>query len=306
MKAAPEGVAMAIDTVETECRTLRAIRESWRSTGWPLDRLDGENGIIECLYTLRNSTLYDVLTTEAANGQTIEELIEDLEDLYRTALQVWDEFRTVFECKDTKRDLLRWPDGTYPASIRQAARFHFWEMATTTRFEVRDFATAGELIAFRFNAPQPLEKKHSVSLAVMVCIKDAIEALEQIDAMGNSENNQANLNEAWGAREHAAFWLTHLETLNVASVELTHAVKMARAETTQKIKSERSKQATQAAKKLRTALTPELVASYIKANPVNRKNPQKARLAELAELYNTKPRTVSTRLKEARTQKLMQ
>lgn len=289
-------------TVQSECRSLRAIRESWQSLGWPLDRIDGENGIIECLYTLRNFTIYEALTTKAANGQTIEQLIDDLEDFYRTALLVWNEFRTVFEHEQTQRYLLRWPDGTYPASIRRAARFHFWELVTTTRFEVRDIETAGELIAVKFNATPPLGKRHSVSLAIMVCIKDAIEALEQFEATADSENDQANLNEAWAARNDAAFWLTHLATLNAASHELNRAIKRAQAETAQKIKSERSKQATEAARKLRTPLTPELVASYFKANPNKQ---QKTLVLELKELYGVSIRTVTNRLKEARALNLM-
>lgn len=294
---------MELDTLKNECQSLRTIRERWQSLDWPLDQIDGENGIIECLCTLRNFTLYEALATKGANGQTVDQLIEDLEDFYRTALQAWDEFRTVFDYAQTQRHLLRWPDGTYPAKIRKAARFHFWELVTTSRFEVRDIETAGELIAVRFNAPTPLEKRHSVSLAIMVCIKDAIEALEQIEATAESESDQANLNEAWAAREHAAFWLTHLETLNVASGELNHAVKRARTEIAQTIKSERSKQAKEAAKQLRTALTPELLASHFKANP---NKIQKTLVKELAEAYRVSERTVTKRLKEARTLNLMQ
>ena len=294
---------MAIDTVETECRTLRAIRESWRSTGWPLDRLDGENGIIECLYTLRNSTLYDVLTTEAANGQTIEQLIEELEDLYRTALQVWDEFRTVFEYEGTQRHWLRWPDGTYPASIRRAVRSQFIEMATTTRFEVRDVSQIPEILAFRFSPWYPVTRKHVPSLAAMVCIKDAIEALEQIEATAGENGKGDFLAEAWQARDHAALWLTHQGTMNVGYRQLNHAVNKARAETEWRLKSERSKQATDAAKQLRTTLTPELVASYFKANPLKG---QKAIVIELMELHKVSKRTVYTRLNEAKALNLMQ
>jgi uncharacterized protein YeaO (DUF488 family) len=294
---------MKLDTLENECRSLQTIRARWQSVGWPLDRIDGENGIIECLYTLRNFTLYEALTTKAENGQTVEQLIEDLEDFYRTALQAWDEFRTVFEHEQTQRHLSRWPDGTYPASIRQAARYHFWELVTTTRFNVRDIKTAAELIAVDFEPLPPLEKKHIVSLAMMVCVQDAIEALEQIEATGNSENDQANLNEAWEAQEHAAFWLTHFETLNVASRELNHAVKKAWTESERRFKAEKSKQARQAAKQLRTPLTPPMVASYIKAHPDKQ---QKALVLELAEIHKVSVRTVSTRLKEAKTLNLMQ
>jgi len=294
---------MELDTLKNECQSLRTIRERWQALGWPLDRIDGENGIIECLYKIRNLMPYEALATKAANGQTIEELIEDLEDFYRTALQAWDEFRTVFECQDTQRHLMRWPEGTYPANIRRAARFHFWELVTTSRYSVREIEAAGELIAVHFDPLSPLGKRHSVSLAMMVCIKDAIEALEQIEATADSENDQANLDEACAACEHAAFWLANLETWNVASRELNHAIKKARAETAQKIKSERSKQAMQAAKKLRTAVTPELVASHFKANPSKL---QKTLVLELTERYQVSARTVATRLKEAKTLNLMQ
>ncbi len=285
------------DKVQTECRALREIRERWRSTAWPLDRLDGENGIIECLCTLRNSTLYDVLTAEAAHGQTIEQLIEDLENLYRTALQVWDEFRTVFECKYTQRQWLRWPDGTYPESIRRAARFHFWEMVTTTRFDVRDTAAAGELIGWRFNATPPLSKKHLVSLAMIVCIKDSIEALDQIDATAG-ENGICNfLAEAWQARDHAALWLTHLETLNVAYGELNHAVKKARAEIEWRLKSEQSERNKRPGNRVAIDLTPEVIACYFNERPDQK---YETLIGELAEKYHVSEATVSRRYSKAK------
>jgi hypothetical protein len=267
-----------------------------------LDRLDGENGIIECLYTLRNSTLYDVLTTEAANGQTIEELIEDLEDLYRTALQVWDEFRTVFECKDAKRDLLRWPDGTYPKSIRQAARFHFWEMVTTTRFEVNDVWQVAELIAYKFGAPYPLEKKHSISLAMMVCIKDAIESLEQIEITADNIGTGDFVIEASAARDHAALWLTHLETLKVASGELNHAVKTAHAETRLRLKSEESERNKRPGYRVAKGLTPDVIAQYCNERPGQK---IEILIAELATKYIADDSTVWRRYRKAKKNNLL-
>jgi hypothetical protein len=297
MKAAPEGVAMTSDTVEVECRALRAIRESWRSTGWPLDRLDGENGIIECLYTLRNSTLYDALTTQAANGQTIEELIEDLEDLYRTALQVWDEFRTVYECKDTQRQWLRWPDGTYPKSIRRAVRSQFIEMATTTRFEVRDVSQIPEILAFRFSPWYPVTRKHVPSLAAMVCIKDAIDALEQIEA-ATGENGMGDfLSEAWQARDHAALWLTHLETLSIAYGELNHAVRKARADTELRLKSEQSERNKRPGYRVAKDLTPEIIDRYCNERPDQK---YETLIGELADKYHVSEATVSRRYSKAK------
>lgn len=297
---------MELDTVETECRSLQTIRARWQPVSWPLDRIDGENDIIQYLYSLWDLTLYETPIKQAKNGQTIEQLIEDLEDFYRTALQAWDGFRTVFECKDSQRHFSRWPDGTYPARVRRAARWDFWEMVTTTRFNVRDIKTAGELIAVHFDPLSPLEKRHSVSLAIMVCIKDAIEALEQIEDAVNGENDEANLDEAWAAHEHASLWLTYLETLNVASSEKKRAVKRAQAEIEEKHKSNVSKTNQKNAQKLRTEPTAQQVADYFKVNPINKKtSPQKAGVLELMRLYGASKRTVNNRLTYLRKNDLM-
>jgi len=278
-------------TVQSECRSLQSIRQAWQAPGWPLDRINGENGILDLLYSLHNFTLYDALSTESENVQTIEQLLDDLVDFYQTALQAWDEFRTVFD-HPQRQHFLRWPEGTYPTEIRQLARWRFWELVTTTRFEVRDIRTAGDLIRIQFDATPPLERRHIVSLAIMVCIKDAIEALEVTD-----------LQEALHARDDAAFWLTHFETLTVASGDLRRAAKKASDEATHKFKAERSRQATHAAKKLRSPLTPELVAKHFKANPGKL---QKALVLELMECFDVSARTVATRLQDAKKMHLMQ
>ena len=293
---------MKLDTLKNECRSLQTIREKWRSVGWPLGRIDGENGIIECLHELRNFTLYEALSTKTANGQTIEQLIEDLEDFYRIALRAWDEFRTVFDHEHSQQHFLRWPDGTYPAKIRRLAHWDFWEMATTTRFNVRDTQTAGELIAMHFNSLPPLEKKHSVSLAIMVCISEAIEALEQIEATADNEDDQTNLNEAWEAREHAEFWLSHFETLNVASRELHYAVKKARAETERQFRAEISESNRRPGYRVAKGLTQDVIASYFKERPGQK---YESLISELADKFGASVETVSRRHSEAKKKNLL-
>jgi len=255
-----------------DARHLRHLR---KLTNWPL----GESGFFARIEWLTRHPQFQ----DNDQGKT---LVENLADFYTTIHSTFDEFRPPFDSMDAYRP-------RHPQKVRQAARLHFWELVTTTRFELADLSQASKIIATKFNPCKPLEPQHSVALAALVFVKEAIETLE----------DSGNLQEAAKSCNLAAMWLAHLETLNVASIELNHAVTRTRAETVQKIKFERSKQARQAASKLRTALTPALVASHFKANT---SKPQKALVLELIELYNVSTRTVNTRLKEAKTLNLMQ
>ncbi len=295
-------------TVQSECRSLIGIRQSWQSVvGWPLDRLDGENGIIECIENLRTWMLYDDQTIETAHRKTIDHLIEDLDDLYRTALHTFDEFKTVFECKDTSRHQLRWPDGTYPASIRHNAKRQFWEIVTTTRYEVRDMKQITELIEVKLIPTPPLKTRHAVSLAIMVCVKDAIEALEQIEATADGGSTVYFLEEARQARDHAKSWLTYLRTLIVASREQNRAVNKACTEIEIQFKAERSKKARASAKaprkKTTKSVTPELVATRFNNRSQNTK--WETVRDEIAEEFKVSERTVSRLYKIAKENNLV-
>ncbi len=131
-----------------------------------------------------------------------------------------------------------------------------------------------------------------------VCIQFALEELkplEILNAQGDIRAIVHQIEQARSLKEHADLWLAHLATLDAAHRETVFE------RTIEKRK--RSMQATQAAKKLRTQPTTEMVAAHFKANP---NKLQKTLVLELTELYNVSPRTIATRLKDAKTYNLMQ
>ncbi len=307
---------------------LKVIKGRWQLRGWkfsPLERLDGQNEMIESLDALRDSPVSWSSISPEIEGRSVEHLIEDLDDLYRDALETWVEFKTVFECKRTQREFLKWPDGTYPATIRKEAFLRFWELVTTTRFSVNADPSVFNLQRVNF-LHSKVTIRHAVSLAAMVCIKDAIDALEwveywwidesQIYRRGKSYQwltqhapsklelilatvyetadergrHIEKVKDAWAARDQAERWLTHLETLNFAKVEFDQTKKVA--------KLEKSRQARTAAQKPRKAanLTPEIAASYF-----NRRANEKweSVCVDLAVEYEVSERTVARRYASA-------
>ncbi|MBP9060610.1 MAG: hypothetical protein KBF98_09895 [Rhodoferax sp.] len=247
-----------------------------RLTNWPL----GESGVFARLDWL--ATLPDL---HAGNAEAqFQEMIEDLAQMYVRIHSTFDEFRRPFDPMDSKRP-------QHPKAVRHAAKMHFSELATTTRFEVEDLTQTGEIIRVKLNPSQPLGLRHSIALSALVCFKNALESLEELTDSHGIEVGRL-LADATESRDQAASWLAHLETWNVVCVE-----------TEQRIKSERAEQAVRAAKKLRTALTPKMVSIYFKDN---QGRPQKALVQELRELYDVSIRTINTRLKEARSLGMMQ
>lgn len=323
---------MKIDTVKNECQSLRTIRERWRARFNPFERLDGVNETIECLRALRDSPVCWSIIAPKLTGGSVEKLIDDLEDLYALALQPWEEFKSVFEHQKTRREFLRWPDGMIPASIQREARYRFWELVTTSRFSVNAEPSMSELQWVNWTT-STITIRHAVSLAAMVCIKEAMESLEWVelwwrddskpyragkpfDWLAQHDPEQVELilatvyethaeregytqkvKDAWDSRNQAELWLSHLNTLNFDKAEIDFSRRVA--------KSEKSKQAKNAAQKPRKAasLTPEHVAIYFKANP---NKIQKTLISELAEQHGVGKRTVSERLKKARDCNLMQ
>lgn len=245
------------DLRAADARQLQHLR---RLTNWPL----GESGFFARIELLARHPQF----RENAQGQN---LIENLADFYTTIHSTFDEFRPPFDPADTYRP-------QHPNEVRRAARLHFFELLTTTRFEVLDLTQVGTIIATKFQPMRPLELRHSVALAALGCVQEALEILEDSD----------NLQEAAASCGLAAMWLAHLETEKAAN---------------QRNRVKRAKQALQAAAKLRTPLTPDLVADYFKANP---DRAPKALVSELMERYKVSERTVRTRLKEAKALKLLQ
>jgi hypothetical protein len=326
VKAAPEGVAMNPNRMQKEREALKAIRLRWQVRGWkftPLERIDGMNETIESIDALRNSP---VCWSVFGRKHNVEELLDNIEDAYRYALVPWNEFRTVYECAATQREFLRWPDGMFTAKIQREARSRFWELVTTSRFSVNAAPSVFELQRVNYPYGQ-ITLRHVVSLAAIVCLVEAIRALELIDSWWRDDSHlymqgksfdwlsehdpkkidvilsimfetpeeiqphDHQIKESLKALEQADAWLSHQTTMDFNHQETKQAAKVA--------KTKKSEQAKTAARTPRRAanLTPELVANYFKSRPGEK---WEVLHAELSEAYGVSTRTVSRRYKTAK------
>lgn len=101
---------MKLDGVALEIQALKTIRGRWQTRGWkftPLERLDGENEIIESLYLLRDSPICWPSFDFRALDSNTERLLDDLEDIYGRAAQAWEEFKTVVGCERSQSEFSR-------------------------------------------------------------------------------------------------------------------------------------------------------------------------------------------------------
>jgi hypothetical protein len=339
MKAAPEGVAMAFDKIEREKQALAAIRCHWQLRGWkfsPLTRLDGENDTLESIFLLQNSP---ICWAEIVRHLEIESLLDDLETVYRTSLLAWAEHRTVFECKGKQQGYRRWPDGMYPAHIYGDARSVFWEMATTTRFSVNEKPIVAELECFTWRSKK-LTTRHVVSLAAMVCIKEAIEALEWLefwwieeashylagqdfkwvaqndpkkidqvletvyDQPEDLQRFQQKANEAKESCNQAERWLEHLGTLTQAKREADFERVIEKNRQSQQAR-HRSKLPRKASTK---KLTLEFVADFWNKRPTQKWEATRDELREIFKVgdsYTVSESTIVRRYREAKKKNLV-
>lgn len=325
---------MKCKTIDQECEALRTIRGRWQRRGWkftPLNRLDGTNETSDSIDALRNSPVCWSNVSRAAHGPSVELLLDDLDDLLARALQPWNELRTVFECAASGREFSRWPDGMCPARIHREARYRFWELVTTSRFSVNEVPSIAELQTVNWT-DSTVTVRHVAGLAAVVCIIEAIDALEQIESwwvedtkgyrggmafqwLAEDDPEQMNLiletvcggpekwepfaqkiRDAVEAKNQAESWLSHLGTLDFDRAELDHIRKVERAE--------RSSKARLSAQTLRKAaiLTPEVVASYFNDRPAQK---WETVCDDLAELYKVSVRTVARRYKDAKEKNLV-
>lgn len=329
---------MKLDAIAQEIRALKTIKNRWELRGWhftPLERLDGENEVIESLYLLRNSPLCWPSFDRKALDSNTARLLDDLEELYNMAASPWREFRTVVDCESSQREYLRWPYGTYSAKIRKECRLRFWELVTTTRFSVDGIPNINELQQFNFPLP-PLTARHLASIAAMVCVHDAIGALEQILSSWTAESRiqrigkpfrwlvendpgrlelilselllkngnerefySAQVRDAWDSKKQGERWLAHLDILDVHEAELERSVEAAKVLTLAQLKSKQSslaKRAASAPRKQSTArLTGQMVADYFKAHPQK----YEVNISELAALHRVSESTVRRRYASA-------
>lgn len=320
------------------------MRTRWELRGWhftPLENLEGENEVIDSLYRLRGSPICGLNIDKNSPDSTVGCLLENLEDFYRRSLQPWEQFRTVFDCKATQRDLLRWPCGTYSVKIRGEARERFWELKTTSRFSVNEIPDIKALRDVNWPLP-PITERHAASLAAMVCIIEAIESLESVLSNWKIEsghlllgkpfewlvsNDPAHLEDvvvsmlesaderafyiehtrdAWGSHDQARLWLSHVDTLDVHQVEIKRAATEAKEQALKQVQTVKKKQARKAAAASRgngRGLTAQMVADYFNANPGKL---IKTLTVELSDLHKVHPRTVANRRTEAKAKNLMQ
>lgn len=329
---------MKLEAVAQEIQALKTIKIRWQLRGWhftPLERLDGENEIIESIYLLRDSPLcWPSFDRQALDSNTAR-LLDDLEELYYLAASPWEEFKTVVDCESSQREYLRWPYGTYPAKIRHTCMRRFWELVTTSRFSVYDIPNIGELQRVNYPVP-PLTVRHVASIAAMVCVKDAIVTLEQILSSWTAESckqrrgkpfswlvtndpnqleqilselllkngnerefHNTQLREAWDANEQGKRWLAHLDAQELHEIELERSANSAKVQAVAQFKLQRSslgKKAAIAPRKQSTArLTGEMVADYFKAHPQK----YEVNISELAALHRVSESTVKRRYASA-------
>lgn len=322
---------MNLDKIEHEREALKTIRGRWQLRGWkftPLERVDGVNETLESIDALRNSP---VRWSSVALEYSVDELLDSLEESYRYALEPWAELRTVFDCEASQCEFLRWPDGMFPAKIQSDARSRFWELVSTSRFSVSAVPNLRDLQRVNWTS-QKVTIRHVVSLAVIVCIKKAIEDLETIDgwwredsqpyragkpfdwlsdndpeqldrilsvmleAPDELEPHNQKIRDALSERDQANAWLSQLNTLNFAQAEVKQSNKISAAK--------KSEKARRAAKNLRKGidLTPEVTAVYFNERPG-----QKFEIVcgELAAKYGISERTVSRRYSLAKGKNLL-
>lgn len=329
---------MKLDVIAQEIRALKTIKTRWELRSWhftPLDRLDGENDVIESLYLLRDSPLCWPSFDRKALESNTARLLDDLEELYYLAASPWAEFKTVVDCESSQRDYLRWPYGTYSAKIRKECRLRFWELVTTTRFSIDDIPNINELKKFNFPLP-PLNVRHLASIATMVCIYDAIDALESVIFSWTAESRKQRrgkpfswlvtndpdkletilyellvknaherefyteqLHAASSAKEQGQRWLAHLDILEVHEADLEQSVNAAKVQTLAQFKSQQSSKAKKAAsaprKQSTATFTFQVVADHF--NTHNQK--YEANICELATLHNVSESTVKRRYASA-------
>lgn len=329
---------MKLDNIAQEIRALKTIKIRWQLRGWhftPLERLDGENEVIESLYLLRDSPLCWPSFDRNALDSNTARLLDDLEELYYLAASPWEEFKTVVDCESSQREYLRWPHGTYPAKIRHACMRRFWELVTTSRFSVYDIPNIKELQRVNYPVP-PLTVRHVASLAAMVCVKNAIVTLEQILSSWTAESckqrrgkpfswlvkndpsrleqilselllknsyerefHNTQLKKAWDSNEQGQRWLAHLDMLEVHEVDLERSVNAAKVQTLAQLKLRQSslaKKAASAPRKQSTArFTMQMVADHFNTHSQK----YETNICELAALHSVSESTVKRRYASA-------
>jgi hypothetical protein len=160
-----------------------------------------------------------------------------------------------------QEDFYRWHEYMFPPDVYQEARRRFVELVTTSRFSVEETPCLFDLEQVN-PATDKITNRHTVSLAVLVCIQFALEELkplEILNAQGDIKAIVHQIEQARSLQEQADLWLAHLATLDAAHRETVFE------RTIEKRK--RSMQAKQAAQNLRKNPTVKQVASHFNERP---------------------------------------
>lgn len=111
--------------------------------------------------------------------QDIEKLLDDLEESYIYAIKTFDEYITT-QGELSLCDFYNFDEYLFPPDVYEEAKSRFWELITTSRFSVNSEPSVWLLQNVR-SPNETITMRHIVALAVMACVKEAIDSLEWIE-----------------------------------------------------------------------------------------------------------------------------
>ena len=242
----------------------------------------------------------------ASCSQEIEKLLDDLEGAYRFAMEPWAIYRTT-PGEMAQDDFYRWHEYMFPPDVYQEARWRFNELVTTSRFSVEESPCLFDLEQVH-SANDKITNRHIVSLAVLVCIRYALEELEPLEFLAAQTDAKAMVHQIEQARilqNHADLWLQHLATLNAAYRESVFERRTEK----NRISKQNAENRKNAKKKGSQECTPKAVAEFFRANlkpDRPKRGQQKGIISDLTNIYGISETLVKERLKQAKDDGLMQ
>lgn len=247
--------------------------------------------ILELIDAVRNAPWCQ---SSVCRGQNIEQLLDDLEDSYRVAMEPWAVHRTT-PGELFQEDFYRWHEDMFPADVYQEACWRFNELVTTSRFSVEETPCLHDLEQVN-STNDKITHRHIVSLAVLACIRFALDDLESIkflDAQEDIERISGQIEQSRDVQKQADLWLSQLATLSVAQHQTIF---------------EGKKQPREASKKLRNSLTCEVVVSFFKERPGQKVEAVICDLREKLKIddkYTVSERTIARRYSDAKKKNLL-
>lgn len=148
-----------------------------------------------------------------------------------------------------------WPDDEIAEQVVHSTRQLYCELMTTSRFSVAGFAGDVAALMAEVYVQPPLRVRHAVAVAALVCISEAVDALEQSES-------EVDASEQLHAAEQ---WLAQCEHLRSVEIDVERALQ---AGLSQGIEGEKQKASTRAkanaqGMRLPAGVDQERVASFI-------------------------------------------